>query len=100
MYHGVRDDRAEVSFQGRMTRYQIHHVLDFDPTRKRMSVIIEDEAGEMYLMVKGAETAILDRCTRGDTETTEKHVVEYALVRWRFISKETSVHIMILQLNN
>ena len=81
IYHGVRDGKAEVSFKGRMLRYQIHHVLDFDPTRKRMSVIIEDENGEYYLMVKGAETAILDRCVSGDVDTVEKHVVEYALVR-------------------
>ena len=81
MYHGVRDGKAEVSFQGRMIRYQIHHVLDFDPTRKRMSVVMEDEDGEFYLLVKGAETAILDRCVSGDVETTEKHVVDYAMVR-------------------
>ncbi len=80
VYHGVRDDRAEVTFQGRKYRYQIHHVLDFDPTRKRMSTVIEDEEGDIFLLVKGAETAILDRCTTGDVDIVERHVIDYAMV--------------------
>ena len=97
MYHGIRDDKAEVSFQGRMMRYQIHHILDFDPTRKRMSVVIEDEDGEIYLMVKGAETAVLDRCIYGDVEATEKHIVEYALVSESILNVlNSSVAIQIL----
>lgn len=46
MYHGVRDNRMLVSFDGEMRRYINHHVLDFDPTRKRMSIIIEDDQSE------------------------------------------------------
>ncbi len=81
VYHGVHDDRAVVSYQGALHRFRTHHVLDFDPTRKRMSVIVEDEAGEFLLLVKGAETAVLDRCVSGDVDATEQHVVDYALVR-------------------
>lgn len=36
--------------------------------------------GEVYLLVKGAETAVLDRCIEGDVDIAEKHVVQYALV--------------------
>ncbi len=46
VYHGVRGDRVEVSFKGCMKRYIQHYVLDFDPTRKMMSVVMEDEAGK------------------------------------------------------
>ena len=45
VYHGVRDDKSEVTYHGKMRRYQVCHVLEFDPTRKRMSVIVMDEAG-------------------------------------------------------
>ncbi len=31
-------------------------------------------------MVKGAESAILNRCVRGDVEGTAEHVLQYALV--------------------
>ena len=37
--------------------------------------------GSFTCWFKGAETAILDRCVSGDVETTEKHVVDYAMVR-------------------
>ncbi len=81
MYHGVREDMAELSFQGQMTRYVVHHVLEFDPTRKRMSVVVENQDGDFSLLVKGADTAILDRCIKGDVDVTEKHIDEYAMVR-------------------
>ena len=42
-------------------------------------------SGTVYLMVKGAETAILDRVKTGDVDTTEKHIVDYAKV-WLFTS--------------
>lgn len=35
----------EITFKGKMKRYQQLHVLEFDPTRKRMSVIIKNEEG-------------------------------------------------------
>ena len=46
VYHGMKDNKMEMTVKGKMYRYIQHHVLEFDPTRKRMSVIVEDEAGE------------------------------------------------------
>ncbi len=34
-------------------------------------------------MVKGAETAVLDRCIEGEVDITEKHIVQYALLGLR-----------------
>jgi magnesium-transporting ATPase (P-type) len=45
IFHGVRDGMLEVTFKGKMRRYQQLHVLEFDPTRKRMSVIVKYENG-------------------------------------------------------
>ena len=53
MYHGIRDERHEVAFQDTMRCYDVKHILDFDPTRKRMSVIIQDDKKNYYLFVKG-----------------------------------------------
>ena len=36
----------ELTVGGEMQRYKHLHLLDFDPTRKRMSVILQDEDGE------------------------------------------------------
>ena len=42
--------------------------------------ILYNFVGDIYLMTKGAEAAILSRCVKGDVEITEKHVIQYALV--------------------
>ena len=54
VYHGVKEERHEVTFDGSMRRYDVKHILDFDPTRKRMSVIIQKDNGDFLLLVKGS----------------------------------------------
>ncbi|KAJ8310331.1 hypothetical protein KUTeg_012196 [Tegillarca granosa] len=83
VYHGQHEGRLEVTFKGEMRRYKLLHVLDFDPTRKRMSVIIQTEQDEIYLLCKGAESAVLNRAHSGDTRSTLQHVDEYALLGLR-----------------
>lgn len=80
IYHGVRDNHMEITFNGTLRRYKIKHVLDFDPTRKRMSVIIENEKGQIQLLTKGADTAILNYCKKGNVQLMEEHIVDYAKV--------------------
>lgn len=80
IFTGVRHDWAEVLVCGKLQKYKQRHMLDFDPTRKRMSVIIEDEKGSKYVLSKGAETAILPRCRSGDVESVERHITDYAKV--------------------
>ncbi|XP_075259797.1 phospholipid-transporting ATPase IF-like isoform X5 [Convolutriloba macropyga] len=58
--------------------YKLHHVLEFDSTRKRMSVVIENSNGELLLLCKGAETAVLNRCLHGPRDTVLHHVNMYA----------------------
>lgn len=78
IFHGLKDGMLEITFKGKMKRYQQLHVLEFDPTRKRMSVIIKNEEGEVYLLCKGAESAILDRVIEGEKQITLQHVNEFA----------------------
>ncbi|XP_063428807.1 phospholipid-transporting ATPase IF-like isoform X5 [Mytilus trossulus] len=78
IFHGLKDGMLEITFKGKMKRYQQLHVLEFDPTRKRMSVIIKNEEGEVYLLCKGAESAILDRVIDGEKQITLQHVNEFA----------------------
>ena len=42
----------EVTIQGELRRYKMLHVLDFDPTRKRMSVMVQDEDSESITWFK------------------------------------------------
>ncbi|KAL3847179.1 hypothetical protein ACJMK2_018103 [Sinanodonta woodiana] len=83
VYHGKHDDRLQITVRGEMRRYKLLHVLEFDPSRKRMSVIIQNEQDEIRLLCKGAESAILDRVVSGDKQTTLQHVNEYAVLGLR-----------------
>ncbi|CAH1780605.1 unnamed protein product, partial [Owenia fusiformis] len=81
--HGMKDDYIEVSFNGEMRRYEPLHILEFDANRKRMSVIIRDQSGDVYLLCKGAEATMLPRATGGDKDTILRHVNDYAVLGLR-----------------
>jgi magnesium-transporting ATPase (P-type) len=48
--------------------------------RKCMSVIIENSKGEIWLLIKGAESSLIPKCDNGPGQETMKHIVEFALV--------------------
>ena len=41
--------------------YKLLHVLEFNSTRKRMSVILEDKEKNIIVMCKGADSILLER---------------------------------------
>ena len=47
VFHGIHDGHLEVTFKREMRRYKLLHSLEFDPTRKRMSVIVQNEKGNV-----------------------------------------------------
>ncbi|KAK4741475.1 hypothetical protein SAY87_025063 [Trapa incisa] len=60
--------------------YKILNLLDFTSKRKRMSVIVQDEDGQILLLCKGADSIIFDRlANHGRTyeEFTTNHLNEY-----------------------
>ncbi|XP_052218556.1 phospholipid-transporting ATPase IF-like isoform X1 [Dreissena polymorpha] len=83
VFHGCHDGMLEVTFKGEMRRYKLHHTLEFDATRKRMSVIVQNENDEVYLLCKGAESSMLNRAVQGDVSTTLAHVNKYAVLGLR-----------------
>ncbi|CAH8348235.1 unnamed protein product [Eruca vesicaria subsp. sativa] len=61
--------------------YKVLNVLEFNSTRKRMSVIVEDEDGKLLLLCKGADNVMFERLSkkgREFEEETRDHVNEYA----------------------
>ncbi|GAU20813.1 hypothetical protein TSUD_132980, partial [Trifolium subterraneum] len=61
--------------------YKILHVLEFNSSRKRMSVIVKDEEGRILLLCKGADSVMFERLAlngRDFEEKTLEHVGEYA----------------------
>lgn len=60
--------------------YKILNLLEFSSKRKRMSVIVQDEDGQILLFCKGADSIIFDRLSpkgRMYQEDTTRHLNEY-----------------------
>ncbi|KAL5999628.1 putative phospholipid-transporting ATPase 4 [Asimina triloba] len=60
--------------------YKILNLLEFSSKRKRMSVIIQDEDGQILLLCKGADSIILERLSKNGKayeEDTVRHLTEY-----------------------
>ncbi|KAL1298325.1 hypothetical protein HN51_042696 [Arachis hypogaea] len=60
--------------------YKILNLLDFTSKRKRMSVIVRDEEGNIILFCKGADSIIFDRLSENGKmylEATTRHLNEY-----------------------
>jgi phospholipid-transporting ATPase len=61
-FQGTDDEgHMKVKFQGGELRFKLLHVLEFNSTRKRMSIIIEDAAGNIKLLCKGADSILKPR---------------------------------------
>ncbi|KAJ3323831.1 hypothetical protein HDV06_001201 [Boothiomyces sp. JEL0866] len=75
-----RPKSVTMSADGVDQEYQILHVNEFNSTRKRMSLVVRAPDGKVKLMIKGAETVILERLGPGCTfkDATMQHMEEYA----------------------
>lgn len=61
--------------------YELMNVLEFNSTRKRMSVIVRNDEGRLLLLCKGADSVMFERLARDGREfeeQTREHVNEYA----------------------
>ncbi|XP_041994278.1 probable phospholipid-transporting ATPase 7 isoform X2 [Salvia splendens] len=69
--------------------YKVLNLLDFTSKRKRMSVIIRDEDGQIFVFCKGADSIVFDRLARNGRmyeEVTSKHLNEYGEVGLRTLA--------------
>jgi magnesium-transporting ATPase (P-type) len=56
---------------GDLKRYQIVEMIEFNSTRKRMSVVVEVE-GSLQLFCKGADTVMVDRLAWTEEKLLQK----------------------------
>ena len=80
MYEGEQQQICTLTVLGEKRRYRRLHVLEFDSSRKRMSVIVEFPDQSIWLICKGAETNILDRSFGPYVGETRDHITDFALV--------------------
>uniref|UniRef100_A0A5K3EMK7 Phospholipid-transporting ATPase n=2 Tax=Mesocestoides corti TaxID=53468 RepID=A0A5K3EMK7_MESCO len=66
-------------------QFKLLHVIEFTSLRKRMSVIVEDAKGKLFLLVKGADTVIYERLSPDSrfTKETLSHMDEFARIGLR-----------------
>ncbi|KAK1436894.1 hypothetical protein QVD17_02678 [Tagetes erecta] len=60
--------------------FKLLNLLDFTSKRKRMSVIVQDETGQILLLCKGADSIIFERLSKNGRkfeEATTKHLNDY-----------------------
>ncbi|KAJ0759614.1 putative P-type phospholipid transporter [Helianthus annuus] len=60
--------------------FKLLNLLDFTSKRKRMSVIVQDETGQILLLCKGADSIIFERLAKNGRrfeEVTTKHLNDY-----------------------
>ena len=79
----VKDSRAKHQEVKVFTKL---FVLEFDSTRKRMSVIVRYPCGRVFIVTKGAETSVLPLCLSGPIEATNRDIDRYALVGLRTLA--------------
>ncbi|KAI8085885.1 uncharacterized protein B0P05DRAFT_534105 [Gilbertella persicaria] len=109
VFLGRESNTLTVEIMGERKKYELYNVLEFNSTRKRMSVIVKPhDSDKIVLLCKGADSVIYERlCTDfGDQhelaesqedlrETTLQHLEDFAneglrtlCLSYRFISQQ------------
>ncbi|KAK2083976.1 Phospholipid-transporting ATPase IG [Saguinus oedipus] len=63
--------------------YELLHTLNFDAVRRRMSVIVKTQEGDILLFCKGADSAVFPRVQNHEIELTKVHVERNAMDGYR-----------------
>ncbi|XP_068107103.1 phospholipid-transporting ATPase IG isoform X2 [Hyperolius riggenbachi] len=83
-YMGIENDFMKIrNKNNEMEFYERLHVLQFDPVRRRMSVIVKAHTGKMFLFCKGADSSVFTRVARDEIERIKVHVEQNALDGYR-----------------
>jgi magnesium-transporting ATPase (P-type) len=59
-------------------QYKLLHILEFNSTRKRMSVILRDKDNKIILMTKGADSIVQERMIKN--QYREKFLEIYFII--------------------
>ncbi|XP_066212537.1 phospholipid-transporting ATPase IG isoform X5 [Saccopteryx leptura] len=81
---GIQNDHMRVENQRKeIEEYELLHTLNFDSVRRRMSVIVKTQAGDILLFCKGADSAVFPRVQNHEIESTKAHVDRNAMDGYR-----------------
>ncbi|KAN0065197.1 phospholipid transporting ATPase [Thecaphora frezii] len=82
VFIGKNNTNIDIEVVGQPERYTPLKVLEFNSTRKRMSVIVREPDGKILMITKGADSIIYQRLRADHPEelkqSTQKHLEEFA----------------------
>jgi phospholipid-transporting ATPase len=55
------DNNVMIDIDGTVIKYKLLNLIEFNSTRKRMTVIVRTEDGKIRVMCKGADSIIIER---------------------------------------
>ncbi|XP_010851635.1 PREDICTED: phospholipid-transporting ATPase IG [Bison bison bison] len=76
-YMRVENQRKEIE------EYELLHTLNFDAVRRRMSVIVKTQTGDILLFCKGADSAVFPRVQNHEIDLIKVHVEHNAMEGYR-----------------
>ncbi|XP_071839272.1 phospholipid-transporting ATPase IF-like isoform X3 [Apostichopus japonicus] len=76
---GGTQEYQEILVDNARDKYTILNVLEFDPTRKCMSIILRTPEGKIWMICKGAESTIIHKSTSGPKDEVLQHVNDFAV---------------------
>ncbi|KAJ8683561.1 hypothetical protein QAD02_019353 [Eretmocerus hayati] len=80
VFRGAGDsDDIIIDAQGTILLYQRLDTLEFSSRRKRMSVIIEDTDGDIWLYCKGADSSVLPLILDEDIESAKISLTDFSM---------------------
>ena len=76
-----------VNFLNNFKKYELLETLEFDSTRKRMSVIMRNlKTNRIVLFCKGAESFVFKKCSQGDKIKCQQDIDSFAEQGWRTLA--------------
>ena len=76
-----------MNYAGSKRDYELLHILEFDSTRKRMSVIVKCfTTDKILLLCKGAESFVYEKCPQGDISACDTQISQFAVLGWRTLA--------------
>lgn len=94
VYEGDKKQRNNSPNKTRTVKYinerrnfEILQILEFDSTRKRMSIILRDLSSQkIILFCKGADSYVLPKCIAGDIQSCEASIKSFGQNGWRTLA--------------
>ncbi|XP_023608241.1 probable phospholipid-transporting ATPase IH, partial [Myotis lucifugus] len=79
-YLRLKDNHMEIlNRDNYIERFELLEILSFDSVRRRMSVIVKSDTGEIFLFCKGADSSIFPRVIEGKVDQIRARVERNAV---------------------